>query len=111
LQFEGGRLVPVLATAETPGDRPNPALQAAVDFLERELQDGPKVGDILIRDAHDLENIKRPVLFKAAKQLKINMRDRIAGKAVWSIPEMHEMAGATNENVEYQESSAEFKYE
>jgi hypothetical protein len=105
LEFQGGRLVPVQPTADAV-DRPNEALQAAINFLERELQDGPKVGDSLIRDAHDMENIKRPVLFKAAKQLKVNMRDRIAGKAVWSIPEINAVA-----STEFRESSTEFSYE
>jgi hypothetical protein len=105
LQFEGGRLVPGQPTIDKPNDRPNPALQAAIDFLERELQDGPKIGDTLIRDAHDLEDIKRPVLFKAAKNLKVNMRDRIAGKAVWSLPEMN--AGALAADESSQENSTE----
>ena len=113
LAFEGGRLVPIQPTPEVEkdqGGRPNETLQTAIRFLERELQNGPKVGDILVRDARDFENIKRSVLFEAAKTLRINMRDRIAGKVVWSIPPLYE----TNSNAKEHEGQArdmDFKYE
>lgn len=111
-EFQDGRLVAVLPTVEyeaSPGGRPNEPLQAAIQFLERELQSGPKVGDTLIKEAHDFEDIKRPTLFKAAKELHINMRDRIAGKAVWSLPEMNAVSATTYSGP--QENNTKFNYE
>ena len=108
LEFQGGRLVPVQPTQD-PEQRPSEATQAAINFLERELQDGPKVSNTLIREAHDCENITRPVLFKAAKILHVNMRDRVAGKAVWTLPEMHATTSVPSR--EDSQDGTEFRYE
>ena len=95
LQFEGGRLVPVQPTAEVeqnPGGRPNESLQTAIHFLERELQSGPQPGKTLLRDAHDLENISRATLYRAAKELHVNIGGKIAGAPCWILPPMHEVS-------------------
>jgi hypothetical protein len=92
LQFEGGRLVPVQPTAEAevnPGGRPNESLQAAIRFLEEQLRDGPRSGKELIRDAHDLENISRATLYRAAKDLHVNIGGKIAGTPCWVLTPMH----------------------
>ncbi len=111
-EFQDGRLVaiqPVANVEMNVGGRPNESLQTAIDFLERELQNGPRPSDNLIRDAREFEDIKRPVLFKAAKTLGINMRDRIAGKAVWSMPVMEAMTSV--DRPEETTNSTEFSFE
>jgi AAA domain len=90
-EFQDGRLVAVLPTAESeahPGGRPNEPLQAAIQFLERELQAGPQPGKTLLRNAHDLENISRTTLYRAAKDLHIIIGEKIAGTPCWRLPEM-----------------------
>jgi len=92
LEFQNGRLAPVQPTTEAEvnsGGRPNESLQTAVSFLEQELQNGPRSGKELIRDAHELENISRPTLYQAAKQLHIVIGEKIAGTPCWRLPEMH----------------------
>jgi len=99
LEFQGGRLVPVTPNADTevsPGGRPNETLQIAVNFLEKELQNGPRSGKELIRDAHDLENISRTTLYRAAKDLHIIIGEKIAGTPCWRMPEVHAMADQSN---------------
>lgn len=95
LEFQGGRLVPVQPTTEVevnPGGRPNESLQVASRWLEQELQAGPRSGKELIRDAHDLENISRATLYRAAKDLHIIIGEKIAGTPCWRMPEVHAMA-------------------
>jgi len=110
LGFQDGRLVQVQPTAENHDGGPrSEALQVAISFLERELQGGPKVADILIREAHEFEDIKRPTLFKAAKEIHVNMRDKIAGKVVWSLPAMHAVMSA--DDSEDSPTTTELHYE
>jgi len=96
LEFQGGRLVPVTPNAEaevSPGGRPNESLQTAINFLEQELQGGPRSGKELIKDAHDIENISRTTLYRAAKYLHIAIGEKITGTPCWRMPEVHAMAG------------------
>jgi hypothetical protein len=77
LQFEGGRLVPVKATEEEepdqkPTGRPPLALQKAVRFLERELQDGTrKDSQEVYARAQGLERISRSTLDRAIDSMHI----------------------------------------
>ena len=92
LQFESGRLVPIQPQADAEralGGRPNETLRSAINFLCRELQDGPKPGKTLIREAHELENISRTVLYRAAKELHVKIGGKIAGQAVWELNPMN----------------------
>ena len=85
-QFEGGRLVevaPIPEDAKNPVGRPNLARQRAIEFLERELQNGPKTGKDLINEARDTENISRKVLFEAAKSIGVQCGYQ------WTMPPMH----------------------
>jgi len=113
LQFEGGRLVPVQATEDPkqdPGGRPPESLQKAINFLERELQDGPRLGKEIIVLARDLENISRATLYRAAEVAHVQKDVRIAGKLCWKLTPMNE----TNDPQEDEEAgptSMEFKYE
>lgn len=89
LQFEKGRLVPVAAKPEEdkiPGGRPNRSLQAAITFLERELQHGPQEPQTLVRLAHDLENISRSTLYNAAAILRVRKGPRGAS---WELEPMN----------------------
>jgi hypothetical protein len=73
-EFQGGRLVEVAPVPEEqikPVGRPNESRQRAIEFLERELKDGPKIGKDLINEARDTENITRKVLFEAAKKIGV----------------------------------------
>jgi hypothetical protein len=110
LQFEGGRLVPVQATEEPepeqkPMGRPNLQVQKAVQFLERELQDGPKDNKTIYRRAEDLARISRSTLNRAADSIPVkvevqevvipatgtkppNNKDRVVSVVMWSLPEM-----------------------
>lgn len=100
LQFEGGRLVRIEPKADADihvGGQPSEAMQIAVSFLERILQSGPQPLKSLIRDAHDLENISRPTLYRAAKILHVDMNQRIAGSVVWTLPEMNAVSNAREE--------------
>jgi hypothetical protein len=89
-QFEGGRLVRVQPTAGEENKptlgRPNKALQTAVQFLERELQDGPRDSKELVQQAFDQEDIKRTTFFAAAHELAIIKREK--GR-VWELSPMH----------------------
>jgi hypothetical protein len=110
LEFQGGRLVPVQPTAEaevSPGGRPNESLQVATRFLEEELQGGPRSGKELIRDAHDLENISRATLYRAAKDLHIIIGEKIAGTPCWRMPELYAAAGQSDS---YDPSTADMDF-
>ena len=92
LQFEGGRLVRIEPTTDPEphgSNQPSEAMQTAISFLERALQSGPQPLKSLIRDAHDLENISRPMLYRAAKLLQIDMNHRVAGSVVWILSPMN----------------------
>ena len=103
LGFQEGRLVQVQPTAEaevSPGGRPNESLQTAIRFLEEQLQDGPKPGKTLIRDAHDFENISRATLYRAAKDLGVIIGEKIAGTPCWVLPPMHAVANSDSHDDE-----------
>lgn len=51
--------------------RPNESMKIAIAFLSRELKNGPKLGKDLIQHAKDSENIRRSVLYEAAKQIHV----------------------------------------
>ena len=91
LQFEGGRLVRIEPTAGEEQKpilgRPNKALQTAIQFLEQQLQGGPRDSKELVQHAFDQEDIKRTTLFAAAKELKLAKTDK--GR-VWALSQMHE---------------------
>lgn len=93
LEFQGGRLVPVQPTVESEanvGGRPPEKVQEAIRFLEQELQDNqPKVAKILIRDAHEFEGITESTLRRAAKILRVDTHQRVAGKSVWILLESY----------------------
>jgi hypothetical protein len=77
--FEMGRLV------ETPQPQEaekhvSPKVQAARDFLRRELKDGPKVGKELQAKAHRTENIQRAMIYDAAKWLHVNTEAGTVGE-------------------------------
>lgn len=90
-QFEGGRLVQIQPTAEEekpPLGRPKKELHEAMQFLERELQDGPHQSKELVDQAKLDENIKQDTLYRAAKELKISRK-----KGIWELSPMHEVGG------------------
>jgi hypothetical protein len=125
LQFEGGRLVPVQATEEPEPEqksigRPNTTLQKAVQFLEKELQDGPKENTGIYARAQGLERISRSTLDRAADSIPIKseMQDyttttgrtiKHRSRTMWSLPEMH--AVGVKEPEETGERSPLFRYE
>lgn len=84
LQFEAGKLVQVQPTQDENRQltgRPNKRLQKAVRFLETQLQDGPRDIKQLLRDALDLEDIKRGTLYNAAEELQVVKLD-----GQWELP-------------------------
>jgi len=89
-QFEGGRLVRIEPTVDEEQKpilgRPNKSLQIAIQFLEQQLQDGPRDSKELVQQAFDQEDIKRTTLFAAAKELKLTKTDK--GR-VWELSPMH----------------------
>jgi hypothetical protein len=113
LQFEGGRLVPVQATEEPEPEqkqmgRPNIAQQKAIEWLEKELQSGPKESKVVYARAEALARISRSTLNRAADAIPIkseiqsiivpatstkppNNKDRTVSCVMWSLPEMHEV--------------------
>lgn len=80
LAFEGGRLVQVQAQPDdekSAGKRIGPELQNAIRFLYEQLQDGqPKGAQELVRLAHDMENISRRTLYRAAEEIHIKKGPR-----------------------------------
>jgi hypothetical protein len=122
LQFESGRLVPVLATEEAepeqkPMGRPDFSMQKAIRFLEQELQDGtPRRNNDLYEKAMGLEGISRKTLEKAADTLKVKKaqyQDTSGRKKLWrsewSLPQMHEVG--TEGTHEVGARSPLFRYE
>ena len=93
-QFEGGRLVriqhPEHEEEKPVLGRPNKALQAAVQFLEQELQGGARNSKELLQQADDQEGISKDTFYRAARTLPIIKRDK--GR-VWELSPMHEVQG------------------
>jgi hypothetical protein len=122
LEFQGGRLVIVQPTAEAevdakPMGRPNLALQKAVQFLEKELQDGSKRENLELYDrAQGLARVSRNTLDRAADALhvKSDMVQDTTGRrprwrTMWSLPEMQ--AVGVEDSEEMGGRSPLFRYE
>jgi len=78
--FEHGRLVETPQPQESE-KHVSPKVQAARDFLRRELQDGqPKVGKELQEKAHRTENIQRAMIYDAVKWLHVNTEAGTVGE-------------------------------
>ena len=109
-EFQDGRLVAIQPTPDavvSPGGRPDESLQAAIDFLERELQDGPRSSKELIKAAHEEENISRSTLYRAVKKLHIDTGEKIAGTPCWRLTRMHAVA---DQSISYDPGTADIDY-
>jgi hypothetical protein len=90
-QFEGGRLVQIQPTVEAEKPilgRPDTAMQVAIRFLERELQDGPRDSKELLRLADEHEGITKGTFYGAARKMKILMHTK---DRMWELSPMHAM--------------------
>jgi len=89
LEFQGGRLIPVQPSAEeekpTLG-RPDTAMQVAIQFLERELQDGPRDSKELLRLSDEQEGITKGTFYGAARKMKIIKHTK---DQMWELSPMH----------------------
>jgi CHC2 zinc finger/Toprim-like len=95
LQFEAGRLIQVAPTHDNDlqlKGRPNKHLQKAIRFLEDQLQDGPKDIKQLLRDALDLEDIKRSTIYNAAEELHVRKHD-----GQWELSPMNAVSAPVSE--------------
>lgn len=93
LIFENGRLVKLEAPPEEqpedpnkrgPG-RPDTKRQAAIEFLLRKLQDGPRPIHELIAEAKDEENISRTTLYEVRKDAHIKLGVKMDSEATWEL--------------------------
>ena len=94
LQFESGRLVPIQPTVEAEtakNGRPSESLQVAINFIYSALQSGPVSGKYIIKNAHDLENITRSTLYRAAKLIGVRMHSA-GGTTLWEMDALNETA-------------------
>jgi hypothetical protein len=66
------------------GGRPDTQYQAAFNFLRRELQEGPKSVNSLLRAAHEAYNISRPTVYRAAEGISV-FRKKCGGVWVWEL--------------------------
>lgn len=89
MEFVGGRLIQMAPQPEEPANHLSKNIQAAINFLGRELQNGPKIGKSLISTARDRENITRAALYDAARIMKVDTQGVIAGQSVWTLPPMN----------------------
>jgi hypothetical protein len=76
------------------------SLQRATEWLQKELQNGPRPTKQLIQDARDRENFSRPTLFQAAKAMHIDTRGVCAGVPVWSLVPLHNVTEHTTTDAE-----------
>ena len=109
LQFEGGKLVQCAPAEEVvevkPIGRPAKELQKAINFLEKELQSGPKERAELYTRADGLELISAKTLDRAAEALhvkaelinQVGSRGRVKMVVRWSLDPMHEMSQKSSE--------------
>jgi len=89
MELQNGRLVLVQPSAEEEKPvlgRPNTALQIAIQFLERELQAGPRDSKELLRLADEQEGITKGTFYGAARKMKIIKHTK---DQMWELSPMH----------------------
>lgn len=94
--FELGRLVEAPQPQEFE-KHTQPKMQTAIDFLRRELKDGPRVGKELQEKAHRTENIQRSTIYEAAKLMHVNTDAGTDGKKhLWQMTPVGESQADAN---------------
>lgn len=97
-EFHQGRLVQLAGipqgnAQEAQGERHGDQMQSAINFLNQTLQGGPANSKWVITQAHDLKNISRATLYRAAEFLDVNMyqsADSTGRVTLWALKEANE---------------------